>query len=589
MKRSKSKAFVTNKGLRHMQIFKKEVNKMMKNEMTIIYKAKELNDFRKKMRADDSIVSVHTLIYDTIVEMLDLLPEGNILLPFLDPYQTAPLSMVFGVKTTTPTKLSVTVHGKDSSDDDISHEFEGYATQHVIPVLGLYPNYNNTITIRRETENQVVAETVIQQQTESLPEDFGVVELVVEAQRVRLNDELYYVGGVNAYPAAIDYSGEVRWYFNQTLEGFDSYIEKGDTSYYKLLNGRLLYRSTDTYSILESDQSGRIYKITTFDFKVHHDVVEKEEGILLVQSTEVDSQYIEDTLTLYNYNTGEILKEIDFKEILDVDRPIQPETPPFGDPGKTDWLHSNSVEFDDATNVYITSSRKQNCVFAIDQDSNELRWILGSHFGWREEFEQYLLTPVDAEGNTLYNLSDPEGELAADHNFWNWAQHCAKIYTESPESGVIDLFLFNNGNSRSYHEENWIRTYENWSGCVKFRINTNEMTVQLLWEFGSELGSEYYSSYVSNSRYIPETNSVYISFTATNIDSSTGHNVGISGDFPSVDDYFADTIQEYTRTVEVDMDTKEILFAFNWYAPHASGIATVALFRLIKTGLYSSY
>jgi len=37
-----------------------------------------------------------------------------------------------------------------------------------------------------------------------------------------------------------------------------------------------------------------------------------------------------------------------------------------------------------------------------------------------------------------------------------------------------------------------------------FRINMAEMTVQLLLDFGKELGSPYYSAYVGNVQYMEE-------------------------------------------------------------------------------------
>jgi len=223
-------------------------------------------------------------------------------------------------------------------------------------------------------------------------------------------------------------------------------------------------------------------------------------------------------------------------------------------------------------------------------DNNEIRWMLGSSTRWPERFQQYFLTPVDENGAPLYDFSNSEDVAAADRDFWNWAQHSAKIFTTNENPNIVEIMLFNNGSFRSYNPDRWIVPYENWSNAMYFRINMAEMTVQLLLDFGKELGSPYYSAYVGNVQYMEETNSLYINFGGTNENLDTGRNVGIIGDVP-MDDfppeyYFTAPIQEKVRIVEISMENKEVLFAFDRYMPGITGIYTSFQYKGMKADLY---
>src|SRR5699024_9258298 len=73
--------------------------------------------------------------------------------PFVkrNPYGAAPLTALAVFETDEPVKITVTVEGKDEHGD-VERSYDELKTEHAIPVLGLYPDYENTVTIEAADE-----------------------------------------------------------------------------------------------------------------------------------------------------------------------------------------------------------------------------------------------------------------------------------------------------------------------------------------------------------------------------------------------------------------------------------------------------
>ncbi len=89
----------------------------------------------------------------------------------LDPYGVAPLTALAKFETEEPVKISMTVEGKDEQGD-IQRTYDDYNTEHTIPVLGLYPDFANTVTIKAENEAGETTEGTFTVETKPLPDDF---------------------------------------------------------------------------------------------------------------------------------------------------------------------------------------------------------------------------------------------------------------------------------------------------------------------------------------------------------------------------------------------------------------------------------
>lgn len=114
----------------------------------------------------------------------------------INPYGNSPLTGITMFETSDYSEVSISVNG------DINYTF-GKNKHHIIPIYGLYADYDNTIVLRSENK-----EKVINIKTDKLPDDFGEV----------LCDGNYSFYNGN-YPYASDSNGNVRWYLNKKYYG----------------------------------------------------------------------------------------------------------------------------------------------------------------------------------------------------------------------------------------------------------------------------------------------------------------------------------------------------------------------------------
>ena len=110
----------------------------------------------------------------------------------INPYGNSPLTGIAMFETSDYSEVSISVNG------DINYTFSKN-NHHIIPIYGLYADYDNTIVLRSENK-----EKVINIKTDKLPDDFGDV----------LYDGNYSFYNGN-YPYASDSNGNVRWYLNK--------------------------------------------------------------------------------------------------------------------------------------------------------------------------------------------------------------------------------------------------------------------------------------------------------------------------------------------------------------------------------------
>lgn len=386
--------------------------------------------------------------------------EPNVI---LNPYGTSPLTALVIFETKDITTPTITIHGKDEHTT-ITNTFKP-AKKHILPIYGLYANYNNKITI---SINGTKRSFYIQ--TEALPDDF-VLPTSVSANKNELNNELYFVTpSSKGYTAAYDVNGDVRWYLN---ENFLWDIQRLDNGHILLSTNRLINPPYYMTGLMEMDLLGKVYYEYSLPGGYHHDVYEMKDGNLLIASDNFENGTVEDYIVELDRETGEIVKEIDLTKILPIDDGDNQYTTDY------DWFHNNSVWYDEATNSITLSGRHKDAVININYDTLELNWIIGSNENWSEDMQKYFFTPVN-------NLE------------WQWAQHAAMILPNG------NVFIFDNGNNRSKSEESALKAVNNYSRGVIYNINTNNMTISQVWEYGKNEGSYFYSPYISDVDYLSE-------------------------------------------------------------------------------------
>lgn len=272
--------------------------------------------------------------------MLDELENGNYTLenPLvkLNPYFINPLAAVILFKTEKEVAVTVRVLGK-TPEATMEHTFPK-ATTHILPVLGLYGGYENTV----EIELYRGAKNTVKIQTEPLSND--VPELVhMNTTYHYLRDELIIVSpALTDLATGFDFAGDVRWHLNIPTV-FD--IKRARNGNILIGTHRLLRLPYYMSGIYEMTMVGKVIKEFTIPGGYHHDQFELENGNLLILTEDLTSETVEDMCVMVDRNTGEIIKTWDYKDFLDPAKVAR-----SGSWTEEDWFHNNAVWYDENTN-----------------------------------------------------------------------------------------------------------------------------------------------------------------------------------------------------------------------------------------------
>ncbi|NIM00972.1 MAG: hypothetical protein GTN89_08715 [Acidobacteria bacterium] len=158
-----------------------------------------------------------------------------------------------------------------------------------------------------------------------------------------------------------------------------------------------------------------------------------------------------------------------------------------------DWTHSNAVTYRPEDDSIIVSVRHQDAVFKFSRQTGQLEWILGPHDNWSPAFEPYLLHPVGPGFR------------------WQYHQH-APMWT-----GSGNLLLFDNGNLRASPFDGTTpdAPWEAFSRAVEYSIDTQNMHIRQVWEYGEDAAERIYSSFISDADWLPMTGNRLLTFGGT--------------------------------------------------------------------------
>ncbi|TGE39354.1 ArsR family transcriptional regulator [Desulfosporosinus fructosivorans] len=413
-----------------------------------------------------------TLQSESEEKFLAELRSGNYTLENLlvveNPYLINPLAAVICFITDEETTAQITVKGK-AVEGDLTHTFAS-AKEHVLPIYGLYDNYENIvlITLGNGKTSQVIIKIEELDVNKALychttSEYFGK-DLMMISTTTPLIESSKTVG--------FDYAGDLRWVITN----------KQSWDIKRLENGRLLvtsYRTIQkpyyTVGLMEMDLSGKIYTEYRLPGGFHHDAIELENGNILAASDNDFNESVEDYVVEIDRKTGEVVKSWDLLNML------LRESGDAGDWNHHDWFHNNSVWYDKPTNSITMSGRHKDAIINIDYDTAKLNWIIGDPEGWGEDWQKYFFKNVT------------KGDFD-----WQYEQHAARILPNG------DVFVFDNGTYRSKNEATRVSPDDNFSRGVIYRIDTAKMEIEQVWQYGKERGAEFYSPYICNVDYYSE-------------------------------------------------------------------------------------
>lgn len=415
------------------------------------------------LKAEPSIIEAQNLMENNFVNNIEDYSFDNPKV-ILNPYGNSPLTALIVFKTRDLATPTVTIKGHDEHTT-YTHTFN-QDNVHFLPIYGLYADYNNEIILSINGH-----EKTIFIQTDKLPDDF-VLPSKINSNKEKLNNDLYFFTPSSlGYTCAYDVNGDVRWYLT-TRNVWD--ISRLDNGHLLLSSDRLINYPYYMTGLYEMDLLGKVYYEYKLPGGYHHDVYELPNSNLLVASDNFSDGTVEDYIVEVDRTNGNIVKKFDLKDILPKDLKNNENYTEY------DWFHNNSVWYDSKTNSITLSGRHQDAVINIDYKSGSLNWIIGDSTGWPDEYKKYFFTPT------------------TDNFDWQWSQHAAMILPNG------DVFIFDNGNNRSKDPNKYLPSNENYSRAVIYSINTLDMTIEQVYEYGKSRGSDYYSPYISDVDYLDE-------------------------------------------------------------------------------------
>ena len=449
-----------------------------------------------------------------------------------NPFGYAPLTAEVTLTTSRPVQVEVFVAGRHGPASDVRHRFDTVSRQARFPVLGLYPGWANTITLRFfDANGAALGDTSRTITTPPLLADLPTVTIdaAIPAAMTSGMNLVSYFGHASALtpqrPFMFDATGAIRWYLDFTNHPNLSNLFYDD-GVERLANGNLFFGDRSTGRIIEMDMVGRIVRewaMPGYDF--HHHVLEKPNGNFVLTVDKQGAATVEDFIIEIDRATGAMVREWDLNQALDNTRRAWPTN--FADLN-VDWFHANGLAYDPSDDTIIVSGRTQGTVKLTND--NEVVWILAPHVDWMTagdgtDLATRLLQPLDAAGQPITEAAVLEGMTNHPDFEWAWYQHAPELLPDGT------LLLFDNGDNRNYTGQ------QLYSRAVVYRIDPSAMTIQQVWQYGKERGSDTFSRIVSDVDYHAAADNIVFM-------------PGAAGFGPGA----------YGKVVEVDYTTRDVVF-----------------------------
>ena len=336
-------------------------------------------------------------------------------LAVLNPFGTGSNGLYMYFQTDAPTRVTYTVHVEDEDIPDytatVNNQGEdGYSKLQEFLLVGLVPGMENTVTLSAETKQQGTSYSF----TIDMPEATSGYDVTLETEEgdsaQELSDGLFYAMGLGdyyGYTFFFDNEGVLR--YEMVLEGYhsDRFLWDDDGS---------LITCVGSQKIARLNRFGQVTQV--FDlgqYELHHDINWGPEGTILALATDTESETVEDQVLQIDLESGEVSHVVDFTQVFqsyyEITRPVQA-TDPFGlwSEGEWDWLHLNSLQYDEGDNSIIVSSRETSTIIKCSLgEEPEILWMAGNPDFWEgTEFSQYSLAQ---EGEFQFQYGQHDVEL----------------------------------------------------------------------------------------------------------------------------------------------------------------------------------
>lgn len=304
-------------------------------------------------------------------------------------------------------------------------------------LIGLVAGTENTLTTTwRPDEGDPVENTVKISEPRSQAGYTNQLERDVQGDPEQLADGMFLLSGryqAGPYGFLFDNHGTLRAELPIESHMLDRFERYEDT---------LIYPVGD-HTLARVDGLGRV--VNSYDlgrYEMHHDfeLTENGQALILVSDTSRDS--IEDILISLDLATGEYEEVIDFADLLKgyKDLTNSYEAPDSDGVIVDDWLHLNSVDFNDAEDSVIVSGRENSTIIKVGSVHGDpvVDYLIGQDELWEGSGLEDALLTKDGD------FSDTGGQHAV-----------FRMEDDSLEDGQQLLSIFDNSYWRILSREDY--------------------------------------------------------------------------------------------------------------------------------------
>ncbi len=395
-------------------------------------------------------------ILDAKTYTFETLDASNVI---VNAYGNSPLTALALFETDTKCSVTVTVKGKTEATD-ISSSVDKPTTTHRVPIVGLYPNMENTVIIQLFDENgKELSSKELKIKTDPLPTTLNGAVKVYKHNATSAFKLTEVSGFQTPYIYSFDENGDVRWFLNEKY---------GCYGYFPLSNGHFIWMDGNdmnqtpekphSQNMYETDYLGRVYQIYYVKNGLHHEIIEKEEGgNLLVATSSLEDEHFEETIQEISRESGQPVKTVYMKDIYGKEAVRE-----------GDWAHINTISYYKNDDSLVVSTRNVHTVVKFNWSTGDIIWTFGSPTVW------------DGSSVAQHCL-----KATGDNFDWQFQQHAAYIVDKDLDNNpdTIELVMFDNHwdddapiDALTETKESFVRIYS---------INEKEGTASLLKEYKS--------------------------------------------------------------------------------------------------------
>ncbi|GAA4888171.1 aryl-sulfate sulfotransferase [Ferrimonas pelagia] len=490
-----------------------------------------------------------------------------------NPYGNAPQTAIIDLGGYKIDSATVKIHAKGDAGVPISYEVgkSSILNHDGIPLLGLYPDYNNTVEVSYTKNGKEITEEYkiftppvsVTGMRDGMQMNHPTVDSVTVAEG--FEDRLYLVNHIvrtegwdamdwkdgmgsqtwDTHPTIFitDTAGDIRWTLDVSHFRDIRHLDKRGTmmGFQQMENGDLIFGQGQ--KIYRIDLMGQI----VFEWSLPRGYIDYSHGIQLMDNGNylvraAKSNYLrEDGQRVHTVRdhilevdpTGKLVDVWDLNLILDnmrdakllgldagavclnVDADLAGETvkiepdAPFGDIAGV-GAGRNWVH----VNSVEHDSRDDSIILSARHQGvvkisrdKEVVWILAPTDGWNDELAGKVLQPVNSDGSKIECSGNG---ICKDSDFdFTYSQHTAWLTGKTyNDNNGIGLTVFDNGDGRHHQQPPMVEM--KYSRGVEYIINEDDMTVEQIWEYGKDRGYEWYSQITSNVSYEEDRDTMFM-------------------------------------------------------------------------------